>query len=292
MSAWVEADSDVGSMTSIAACLKDLEHVTESEFRTNSPAAALQKTVDRRTDVSLSSSPLSGDTFPDIARLSTLSAQLVEEERWEEALKVVVDEHDLASRAYGDAHERTLQALATYAGVLWQLDRGQDARELLEELVQKRTQLAEAIDSNAPERAVADESLADALVELSTVSQPAMLHALERHTPFSLVCPTHCPKASSSLLRPPVVLSVYGSCHCELALPARQPLCVLTSLRCLGLCSPRYLLNLTNQQQQCLCCSTHWQSGIGCVDHRAKNPSSPMTSLRERWRKMAKVRMP
>ena len=53
---------------------------------------------------------------------------------------VVTEEHELLSSVHGDGDPRTLQALATYAGVLWQLGRGSDAQELLEELVAKRTQ--------------------------------------------------------------------------------------------------------------------------------------------------------
>ena len=262
-STWLDADgSDVGSMTSLAACLKDLEHVTESEFRKNSPAAALQKPVDRiTTDVSSSSSPMSGDTYPDIARLSTLSAQLVEEERWEEALKVVVEEHDLASRAYGDAHDHTLQALATYAGVLWQLDRGQDARELLDELVQKRAELAEAIDADAPERAAADESLADALVELSTVSRPssaaciALSHILEGSetgpAPLYPLCPPE-----PGCVRPPSFPPAPRHRSRRPAMPWVDERSACSDI--LGVSARRSWPSSTSQQQRCPCSVALW----------------------------------
>ena len=76
-----------------------------------------------------------------LAGLAELEDQLVEEERWEEALEVVAEEYELLRRERGDSDSRTLEALGTYAGVLWQLGRAEDARELLEELVAKRSEV-------------------------------------------------------------------------------------------------------------------------------------------------------
>ena len=120
--------------------------------------------------------------------LASLSAQLVEEEQWDAALEVVSEEHELNRLEYGESDPRTLEVLGTYAGVLWQLGRGEDARELLEELVEKRTALVVRLGSRGeagggssggePDGAADDQpeqllnaqaELADCLVELSTV---------------------------------------------------------------------------------------------------------------------------
>ena len=85
------------------------------------------------TSAGESSSPAELDS------LSALTAQLIEEEDWEAALKNVVEEHDLACHTRGERDERALQALETYAGVLWQLGRTRDGLELLENLVSTRT---------------------------------------------------------------------------------------------------------------------------------------------------------
>ena len=76
-----------------------------------------------------------------IQEISALSEQLVAEERWETALAVVTEQHELLCSVLGEHDARTLQVLGTYAGVLWQLGRSSDTRELLEELVSKRSQV-------------------------------------------------------------------------------------------------------------------------------------------------------
>ena len=170
---------------SLTAALMDLKNVTAGELaaanrkphksQPNAPPTATSGSLSRSSD-----SPSSG-SFPgarsyvtpeDIATAAARSVELIEAEDWAEALKAVVEEHDLTCRAYGNMDGRTLQALSTYAGVLWQLGRGTDARELLEELVDKRSQAVANFDpsaAKADEVAEARSLLADALVELATV---------------------------------------------------------------------------------------------------------------------------
>ena len=114
----------------------------------------------------------SGSSLLSLAELAELAETLVQSEQWEAALIVVTENHELCSRAHGELDERTLQALSTYAGVLWQLERGRDARALLEELVAKRRQRAAACETSTDGTAAVDAAnrqLADVLIELSTV---------------------------------------------------------------------------------------------------------------------------
>ena len=164
---------------SLTAALMDLKHVSAplSKVKGGGPpsGSGSSSTAPASSETASTSSSLAGTrsyvTPDDIAAIAERAAELIDEESWEEALKFVIEEHDLTSRAYGNMDDRTLQALSTYAGVLWQLGRGSDTRELLEELVDRRTQAVASIDpkAGADELTRAQDLLADALLELSTV---------------------------------------------------------------------------------------------------------------------------
>ena len=133
--------------SAIDQALKQLRDLTELELPGARPHEARGKPSEPgsgsrgTTATNPSSSP--GSAGAEAARLgeiAALSAQLLDEERYESALDLVVEEFELSISVHGESHPRTLQALSTYAGVLWQLGRGSDARELLEELVAKRAQ--------------------------------------------------------------------------------------------------------------------------------------------------------
>lgn len=131
--------------------------------------AALQQLSE--TEVPFKSGGVPHTPLPAAASLEELSersSQLIANDSWEEALNVVSQEHELVSALYGDTDERTLSVLGKYAGVLWNLDRGADAKELLEELVDKHSRIASAAaDGDGAEEARSQ--LADVLSELSTV---------------------------------------------------------------------------------------------------------------------------
>ena len=166
---------------SLTAALMDLKHVSaplkagQLKGGGTPSGSASGSTAPASSETTSTSSSLAGTrsyvTPDDIAAIAERAAELIDEESWEEALKFVIEEHDLTSRAYGNMDDRTLQALSTYAGVLWQLGRGSDTRELLEELVDRRTQAVASIDpkAGADELTRAQDLLADALLELSTV---------------------------------------------------------------------------------------------------------------------------
>ena len=134
------------------ASLKELRDATESDLlvagqdrkpgkhSAHSCFEVLREQSPNSKQESSSTQP-GGSSTASLAELATLSAQLVDDERWSDALEVVAEEHELNRLAYGEADPHTLEVLGTYAGVLWQLGRGEDARELLEELVEKRTAL-------------------------------------------------------------------------------------------------------------------------------------------------------
>jgi hypothetical protein len=161
---------------SLTAALMDLKHVSAplSKVKGGGPlsGSGSSSTAPASSETTSTSSSLAGTrsyvTPDDIAAIAERAAELIDEESWEEALKFVIEEHDLTSRAYGNMDDRTLQALSTYAGVLWQLGRGSDTRELLEELVDRRTQAVASMDpkAGADELTRAQDLLADALLEL------------------------------------------------------------------------------------------------------------------------------
>ena len=144
---------------SLTAALMDLKHVSaplkagQVKGGGTPSGSASGSTAPASSETTSTSSSLAGTrsyvTPDDIAAIAERAAELIDEESWEEALKFVIEEHDLTSRAYGNMDDRTLQALSTYAGVLWQLGRGSDTRELLEELVDRRTQAVASIDPKA-----------------------------------------------------------------------------------------------------------------------------------------------
>ena len=106
-----------------------------------------------------------------LQELSALAASLVEQERWDEALGPVAEEHARTRDAYGAEDERTMQALATYAGVMWQLDNGNEAKALLTELIQQRSQLVDRLGgADASARSAAEQQLADAFAPSATSS--------------------------------------------------------------------------------------------------------------------------
>ena len=118
------------------------------------------------------SSTESSPSLPDYSELSARVARMIEHENWSAALQPVVEEYDMTCRAYGECDERSLQVLGTYAGVLWQLNRNEDARELLEELVAKRSAVVASLSCThltSVKLASARDLLTDALIELSTV---------------------------------------------------------------------------------------------------------------------------
>ena len=110
-----------------------------------------------------------------ISQLRQLAMLLVEEERWEEAeaeLRLLVQR---SRQCHGSEHDRTLHALSVHAGVLWRLERSDEARASLEELVAAREaevqQSAWAIadDDASQQLGRAEEALADALTDLASV---------------------------------------------------------------------------------------------------------------------------
>lgn len=116
------------------ASLTELAELTDAELIGKQKQAGSAGLSEQET--------VGGDSSSDrtsLAEMSAMCAQLIEEEKWETALTVVTEEHELTRQQYGDIDFRTLEVLSTYAGVLWQLGRGEDARELLEELVTKRS---------------------------------------------------------------------------------------------------------------------------------------------------------
>ena len=137
----------------IDSALKELRELTESELSglsrdasKRAAAAAQHSPPGSKASTATGESSSEGQisriaTLSSLEAISELSAQLVEEERWEAALAVVTEEHELMGSMHGEADERTLQVLSVYAGVLWQLGRGRDARDLLDELVSRRTSL-------------------------------------------------------------------------------------------------------------------------------------------------------
>ena len=137
----------------IDSALKELRELTESELSglsrdasKRAAAAAQHSPPGSKASTATGESSSEGQisriaTLSSLEAISELSAQLVEEERWEAALAVVTEEHELMGSMHGEADERTLQVLSVYAGVLWQLGRGRDARDLLDELVSRRKEV-------------------------------------------------------------------------------------------------------------------------------------------------------
>ena len=154
-------------MKGIDSALHDLSELTESELKASrlpepqKQSAPLRKSGSGRGDGGINGKQPAASSPPDsstsaqtssyegpvptqaasLTELSELSAQLVDDERWDAALGVVGEEHELMCLIHGESDVRTLQVLSTYAGVLWQLGRGVDARDLLQELANKRTQV-------------------------------------------------------------------------------------------------------------------------------------------------------
>ena len=143
---------------SLDSALKELRELTERELDTVSSRSSKSKEPSQPSpqDSSSSTADVASSSYegaPEMApsrhlaisesssyiqEISALSEQLVAEERWETALAVVTEQHELLCSVLGEHDARTLQVLGTYAGVLWQLGRASDAWELLEELVSKR----------------------------------------------------------------------------------------------------------------------------------------------------------
>ena len=138
-----------------------------------------EKTADRerhfRELLDLTQATLGATHANCISQLRQLAMLLVEEERWEEAeaeLRLLVQR---SRQCHGDEHDRTLHALSVHAGVLWRLERSDEARASLEELVAAREaevqQSAWAIadDDASQQLGRAEEALADALTDLASV---------------------------------------------------------------------------------------------------------------------------
>ena len=138
----------------IDSALKELRELTELDLSGHSRGAATHSIhkssspPESKASTATATSSSDGgqfsrsETLASLESLTELSAQLIEEERWEVALAVVTEEHELMCTVHGESDQRTLQVLGTYAGVLWQLGRGRDARDLLEELVAKRKEVS------------------------------------------------------------------------------------------------------------------------------------------------------
>ena len=144
-----------------------------------SPPPTPEKLADRerhfRELLDLTQATLGATHANCISQLRQLAMLLVEEERWEEAeaeLRLLVQR---SRQCHGDEHDRTLHALSVHAGVLWRLERSDEARASLEELVAAREaevqQSAWAIadDDASQQLGRAEEALADALTDLASV---------------------------------------------------------------------------------------------------------------------------
>ena len=144
-----------------------------------SPPPTPEKLADRerhfRELLDLTQATLGATHANCISQLRQLAMLLVEEERWEEAeaeLRLLVQR---SRQCHGSEHDRTLHALSVHAGVLWRLERSDEARASLEELVAAREaevqQSAWAIadDDASQQLGRAEEALADALTDLASV---------------------------------------------------------------------------------------------------------------------------
>jgi len=146
----------------IDSALKELRELTELDLSGHSRGAATHSIhkssspPESKASTATATSSSDGgqfsrsETLASLESLTELSAQLIEEERWEVALAVVTEEHELMCTVHGESDQRTLQVLGTYAGVLWQLGRGRDARDLLEELVAKRKEVSTSLARASP----------------------------------------------------------------------------------------------------------------------------------------------
>ena len=144
-----------------------------------SPPPTPEKSADRerhfRELLDLTQATLGATHANCISQLRQLAMLLVEEQRWEEAeaeLRLLVQR---SRQCHGNEHDRTLHALSVHAGVLWRLERSDEARASLEELVAAREaevqQSAWAIadDDASQQLGRAEEALADALTDLASV---------------------------------------------------------------------------------------------------------------------------